>query len=250
MRRFLLRLYPSSWRARYGDEFQALLEERQLVPFDVADVLLGALDAHFHRRGAPEQRKGLPMSRHLGGMAAITGGGLLVMGLIILNGSGLALQGAFVVLAGMAALVVAMAGLSSVPLGQHRIVTWAVVSVTAVGMMAWPIFAIAGYFVAQPISEWVWVPHQIAFLAWAAGTAIFGALTHRTGVVARPAAALLATSAAWSLLGALSAYLPDWLAEGYLLRPLFGVGLLFIPFAWIALGVSALRLDRGLTPAG
>ena len=47
----LLRCYPARWRARYGDEFAAVLDERPLGPFDVADVLLGALDAHLHLRG-------------------------------------------------------------------------------------------------------------------------------------------------------------------------------------------------------
>ena len=47
----LLRFYPARWRTRYGDEFGMLLGERRLGPFDVADVLLGALDAHLHLRG-------------------------------------------------------------------------------------------------------------------------------------------------------------------------------------------------------
>ena len=47
----LLRCYPSRWRARYGEEFAAILAERPLGPFDVADVLLGALDAQLHLRG-------------------------------------------------------------------------------------------------------------------------------------------------------------------------------------------------------
>jgi hypothetical protein len=51
MRRLLLRLYPAPWRARYGDEFAALLEERSLGPSDVADVVHGALDAHLRLRG-------------------------------------------------------------------------------------------------------------------------------------------------------------------------------------------------------
>ena len=41
----LLAVYPASWRRRYGEEFRAVLESRPLGPFDVADVLLGALDA-------------------------------------------------------------------------------------------------------------------------------------------------------------------------------------------------------------
>jgi hypothetical protein len=46
-RSWLLRLYPSSWRERYGDEFAALLDECPLTPFTVFDIVLGALDAHI-----------------------------------------------------------------------------------------------------------------------------------------------------------------------------------------------------------
>ena len=74
----LLRLYPARWRMRYGDEFATLLAERPLGPFDVADVLLGALDAQLHLRGLgsySEHRRGFPMSLRLGGIAATIGGG-------------------------------------------------------------------------------------------------------------------------------------------------------------------------------
>jgi hypothetical protein len=47
MRSRVLRLYPSSWRARYGDEFAALLEEYPLTPFALLDIVVGALDAHL-----------------------------------------------------------------------------------------------------------------------------------------------------------------------------------------------------------
>ena len=46
-----------------GTSSLAVLEERPLGPFDVADVLLGALDAHLHLRGlgaAPNTGRGLP----------------------------------------------------------------------------------------------------------------------------------------------------------------------------------------------
>lgn len=46
-RQTLLRLYPRRWRARYGDEFLALLEQQAITPAVVFDVLLGALDAHL-----------------------------------------------------------------------------------------------------------------------------------------------------------------------------------------------------------
>lgn len=44
--RWLLALYPAHWRARYGDEFSALLDETPLTPALVIDVIRGALDAH------------------------------------------------------------------------------------------------------------------------------------------------------------------------------------------------------------
>jgi hypothetical protein len=46
-RGWLVRLYPSAWRERYGEEFDALLAECLHSPLDVLDVLLGALDAHL-----------------------------------------------------------------------------------------------------------------------------------------------------------------------------------------------------------
>lgn len=44
--RWLTRLYPREWRARYGEEFLALLEDRPPTPGDVGDIILGAVDAH------------------------------------------------------------------------------------------------------------------------------------------------------------------------------------------------------------
>ena len=47
LRPWLTRLYPRSWRDRYAAEFDALLEECLHSPLDVADVFLGAIDAHL-----------------------------------------------------------------------------------------------------------------------------------------------------------------------------------------------------------
>ncbi len=49
-----LRLYPETWRARYADEFAALLEQQPLTLGALWDVLLGALDAHI----APQDTTG------------------------------------------------------------------------------------------------------------------------------------------------------------------------------------------------
>ncbi|HLV79868.1 MAG TPA: hypothetical protein VKT32_06275 [Chthonomonadaceae bacterium] len=44
----LARLYPAGWRARYGEEFLALLEQQPITPGTVLDIVLGALDARLH----------------------------------------------------------------------------------------------------------------------------------------------------------------------------------------------------------
>lgn len=50
--RILLRLYPATWRARYEEEFLAVLEERPLSPFD------------WHR-GRGDRRAASSAERHL-----------------------------------------------------------------------------------------------------------------------------------------------------------------------------------------
>ncbi len=44
----LTALYPRAWRARYGEELGALLEETQLGFRDRIDLVRGAIDAHLH----------------------------------------------------------------------------------------------------------------------------------------------------------------------------------------------------------
>ena len=47
LRKWLIQLYPRSWRERYSDEFEMLLEECLHSPLDVFDIMLAALDAHL-----------------------------------------------------------------------------------------------------------------------------------------------------------------------------------------------------------
>lgn len=44
----LLWLYPADWRARYAEEFREVLAARPLLPRDLLDVALNALDAHLN----------------------------------------------------------------------------------------------------------------------------------------------------------------------------------------------------------
>jgi len=52
MTRLLVALYPRKWRATFGEEFTALLEDTRLTPRAVADVVItaGKLHAASHRR--------------------------------------------------------------------------------------------------------------------------------------------------------------------------------------------------------
>jgi hypothetical protein len=66
----LVRLYPRAWRARYEEEFRALLEATPMTRRDAIDIARGALDAHLH----PAEPSLLP------GVSAVLGGGLWVLG--------------------------------------------------------------------------------------------------------------------------------------------------------------------------
>ncbi|WP_322748833.1 MULTISPECIES: hypothetical protein [unclassified Frankia] len=50
MRRFLLAMYPRQWRARYGDEFAALLQDTPLTLATVIDVLRHAVELRLQSR--------------------------------------------------------------------------------------------------------------------------------------------------------------------------------------------------------
>ena len=53
--RWLLRLYPREWRARYEEELVAMLEERPTSVADLFDTALCALDAHARPQISPDR---------------------------------------------------------------------------------------------------------------------------------------------------------------------------------------------------
>lgn len=78
----LLRLYPASWRERYGEEFVALLADRPPSVLDSIDIVRGALDARLHPQVRRERR---PVDRRAA--APLLGAVLLgVAWVIALNG--------------------------------------------------------------------------------------------------------------------------------------------------------------------
>jgi hypothetical protein len=140
MRSLLIRLYPARWRARYSDEFEAILEARPLGPYDVADVLLGALDAQLRLRGQGtgiREGRGFPMSLRIGGVAAVVGASLIV---IVIALSGGHTQGSEIasiaLLVALAALLVALTGMSAFQARSNPWLVWTAFAVTAVGTLA------------------------------------------------------------------------------------------------------------------
>jgi hypothetical protein len=241
MRALLVRLYPARWRVRYGDEFQAVLEERALGPFDVADILLGALDAHLRLRRAarqPSQKRGMTMSHRIGGIAAITGAPLWTAGFVISNGvfGSVDLRAAAVLLvAGSLLLLVALAGLSAFQARVQPALSWAAFALPAVGtigLMVGSLSVALGNDVADVFF--------FGLLTFFVGSLLFAIATYRTAVLSRPAAVLMGVAPVLML------------ATGGGGEPadiLIVAGLASFALAWIAMGASALRLDRPSTAA-
>lgn len=144
MRR-ILRLYPAAWRERYQEEMESILDERPSGPFDMADLLLGAFDAHLHLRGlgnASERRKGTTMSLRIAGIAAIIGGSfwgltwLLIALDDIFRGGEDPVPIAFAtMIASCVALLVALAGLSAFQARRQPRAIWLSFLVPAAGVV-------------------------------------------------------------------------------------------------------------------
>jgi hypothetical protein len=246
----ILRLYPARWRARFGDEFEALLEERPLGPYDVADVLLGALDAHLHLRGlgaASQHAKGFAMSLRIGGYAAIVGGVLWILGLAVINGDGddTALWPWAIVISGTVALLVALAGLSAFQARRHPRLVWAAFALPTIGAMLSILGLVAmmldvpGTLLARLTAWEVWF---LGFLLLVASSGLFGLAGLRAGEFARLGFGMLSVAGLAvipMLLGVsrLVAWEPVISIMGLVLMVTFVGG-------WIVTGISAIRADR------
>ena len=248
----LLRLYPARWRARYGEEFATVLEERSLGPFDVADVLLGALDAHLHLRGlgaASQHAKGFAMTLRIGGFAAVLGG---LLWLILLAGNAIndgAEAGSTILgLVAVAATIVtllALIGLSAFQSRRHPVLVWAAFAVPAAGAVIALLGVVAMIVTGDSDavivgSVGVWEVETFGLLTLLVGSGLFALATWRTRSLSRAAAALLGVGALL-VVPALSG-ITGGLVPQVLVGPVLAIAILAFPAGWIALGISALRL--------
>ncbi len=257
----LLRLYPAPWRARYGDEFAAVLEERPLGPFDVADVLLSALDAHLHLRGlgaASQSQKGFVMSQRIGGYAAIVAGILWFIALaafVINNGGDVAPWMFFVMVSATVLTLVALTGLSAFQARRYPALTWAAFAVPAasavVALIGFAAMA-AGGDSDTPLVAGVgaWGIMSIGMMGLFIGSGLFALVTWRVRTLSRAAAAALgfgAITVISVLTGTAGGLVPSTFAP-----VLMGVTVLAFSGGWAGLGISALRVSGPVstTPEG
>ena len=239
MNALLIRLYPAPWRARYGDEFAALLEERPLGPLDVADILLGAFDAQLRLRGKETgiaRGKGFLMSLRLGGIAAVLGAALWAMAGVVNSGVIVDVDAtlpSILLVAGMPASLVALAGLSAYQARTEPKLAWAAFLVPAAGTVAC-LVGIVGAFVAY--DELFWLMFALGTGIAMGGSVLFAVVTYRIGTISRAGSALLG-------LGAL-VVLPTIAIPGT--QGLAAVALAAIALGWFALGVQAIRASGPL----
>ena len=242
----LLRLYPAGWRARYGDEFVVMLAERPLGPFDVADVVVGAFDAHLNLRGlgaASEQRKGIAMTLRIGGIAALIGGPLWAFSLV---GAGLTQNPSPWLVMGMVAtvlLLLALVGLSAFQARSHPALVWLAFTIPALGALV-SIVGLIGMalfedrrFVLDYSAWYVWF---FGTLTMFGGSGLFALATWVSRNLSRAGAALVGLSslAIVPALG-IAGDPPPEVDMALLLSAVAAFAL-----GWAALGVSAVRIDR------
>jgi hypothetical protein len=238
MRSLLLRCYPAGWRARYGDEFEAILEERPLGPFDVADILLGALDARLRqgRQGTDvSQERRFSMSLRIGGIAAMVGAPIWAAGFVV--GSGTFLGGdmrsaAIMIVFGSLALLVALAALSAFQARVHPLLSWAAFALPAIGTIGLVLGASGVLLERNELGDAFYLGLSTFFV----GSLLFAIATFLTAVFSRVSAVLLG-----------AATLLAFAAGGEEPRVVLIVAsLICFTLGWVALGAQAVRLDRPL----
>lgn len=254
--RLLLRLYPAAWRARYEDEFLAVLEERPLSPFDVFDVVLGALDARLRPRSlaidlAP--RRTNPMNARIAGFAAIVGGALIIIALpaawllgdIRLLGDipdeVATIVGIAIFLTVEIALLVALIGLSAVQGRRRPVLTWSAVAVPIAAVVV-SLLGMAGMAVRgdEPLVAGLssWYLWSFGLLGLIIGSVLFAAATSIVGVFSRPAALTLLAGSVLMVLTVIPAGFGLFGSPSWIVPIAIGSVVLFSA-GWIWLGYAA-----------
>ena len=237
MSSLLVRCYPAKWRDRYGAEFEALLEEMALGPLDVADILLGALDAQLRLHGHETEiarGRGINMSLRIGGIAAILGAILWAVAGVVNSGVLVDVDRAapaVLLAASLPTWLVAMACLSAFQARTNPTVAWAAFLVPAIGTVACLVGMIG---IVAGGGEVFWPMFGLGILTAIVGSVLFAIVTYRAAALSRIAAAVLATGLVVTLLT----------ISNPTLQAIAAIGLAAIAVGWFALGVQAIRLAQ------
>lgn len=253
----LLALYPAQWRRRYGEEFRAVLESRPLGPFDVADILLGALDARSRVIGfvgSPRNDGGRNTMLRIGGIGAIVGGIAFVTGFVggSLNSGGDSAVWFALLAVGDLGILLALIGLSAFQAHRDPQLVWAAFLVPATGSF----MSLVGLYglATQPsdvpmlLGASPWGLMFLGILGTIVGCILFGLATVRAAVLSRRASiALTASSLAVLMVALLS--LGVTLVDAAPAIVALALGAFGASWAW--LGFSALRRGpiRAVAPA-
>lgn len=239
----LVRLYPAPWRARYGEEFEALLESRRLTPLDALDVVRGALDARLQPRHLGDRPPNPTRALRVGGAAAVLAG-ILWPGGLALQALGEAWLGIGIAahVLGTLALLVALIALSSAQATGRQALVWAAAVIPMLGCLA-ILGALVTPFAFDPLlgdgDGWeIWF---IGVLTTLVGSALFAIAAFRVGRLSRHGAALLAFGAA--LLPIAGSVVWTGMAPApFAVLPF--LGLPCVGLGWALIGLSAFRLDQ------
>jgi len=248
MRSLLIRCYPARWRARYGEEFEAILVERPLGPFDVADILLGALDAQLRLRGhgaTTEHERGFTMTLRIGGFAAILGAALLALALLLGSGALVRIDRvvpSLLILTGSLALLVALAGMSAFQARAHPRLSWAAMWLLVIATVSSTVGILVGLADSSGEGSFVWL--MLGLQAAVIGSVLYGIVTYRA---LSTGAALLLVAAGVLLFVGLAVSSTDYQQGGSLGIVAFYPGIICFAAGWFVLGVQAIRLDRPAT---
>jgi hypothetical protein len=254
----LVALYPASWRRRYGEEFRAVLESRPLGPFDVADVLLGALDARLTTFAALRRRShpgGLTVMLRIGGFGAVAGGLSWFLGIAGASANGAVgdvIAWHVLNVVGTLGLLLALIGLSAFQAHRAPAATWAAFLIPGLGTVA-SIFGVVGMATQSEDLPFVagltpWSIWAIGMLATIVGSVLFAIVTVRADVLSRAAASTLAVAAVVVTVVGLG--LGD-VVDSAASRLVAAGSLAAFGGSWAWLGISALRSGpiRAASPA-
>ena len=254
MKHFLIRLYPAGWRARYAEEFEAILDERPLGPFDVADIVLSAIDAHLRPRGsaaAGDHTRGVLMTLRTAGVAAIVGGTLWLISLVGAS----TIQGPdgqpwlVLFLFATVALLVAMVGLSGIQGRRQPGLVWAALVIPIIGGAISMIGVLGmastgdGPFLFGASAWELWILGTLGLII---GSGLFAVSSLLNGGSSRAGAVLLVVGALAAVplfFGIASPIGPTEVGNIVAL-----LGIFAFASGWVWSGISALRVGGAVPP--